>query len=191
MNFEIEKAELLFDEFKAKSDKALEFVKSEYSVLRAGRANAKLLDKITADYYGTQTPLTQMANISSPEPRVLVINLWDKSALKNAEKAILAANIGVTPNNDGNVIRLIFPELNEERRRELVKTVKKLAEDCKVVVRNARRDVIEACKKLEKDKDISEDDLKLFEKEADDRTAKLIETADKLAKEKEADIMAV
>jgi ribosome recycling factor len=172
-------------------DKSVEFMKNEFGLLRAGRANAKVLEKVTVNYYGTLTPLTQMANISTPEPRVLVVNVWDKGAMKDVEKAILASNIGVTPNNDGTVIRLIFPELNEERRKELVKQVKKLAEDCKVVSRNIRREVIEQCKKLKNDKEISEDDLAMYEKEADSRTAKTVELVEKLAKDKETDIMSV
>ena len=191
MIFENETVALLFDDMSSRTDKAIEYIKNELGLLRAGRANSKILEKICVDYYGTSTPLTQMANISSPEPRILMINVWDKAAMKDVEKAILAANIGVTPNNDGTVIRLIFPELNEERRIELVKQVKKMSEDCKVVVRNARRDAIESLKKLKNDKEITEDDLTRYEKEVDERVSKLVELAEKLAKDKETEIMTV
>ena len=191
MNFDSEKVKLLFDDYKVRTDKAFDYMKGEFATFRAGRANARLLDRIVVDYYGAQTPLVQMANISAPEPRVLVVNLWDKSALKAVEKAILAANIGINPVNDGSVIRLTFPELTEERRRELVKQIKKLAEDCKVIVRNARRDVIEGIKKLKNDKELSEDDVKVYEKEVDERTTKLVENIDKTASDRETDIMSV
>ena len=191
MIFENETVALLFDDMSARTEKAIEYIKNELGLLRAGRANSKILEKISVDYYGTATPLTQMANISSPEPRILMINVWDKAAMKDVEKAILAANIGVTPNNDGTVIRLIFPELNEERRVELVKQVKKMSEDCKIVVRNVRRDIIESFKKLKNDKEITEDDLTRYEKEVDERVSKLVELTEKLAKDKETEIMTV
>ncbi|MCX4286079.1 MAG: ribosome recycling factor, partial [Clostridia bacterium] len=141
--------------------------------------------------YGALTPINQMGNISIPEPRCLVITLWDKSALKLVEKAILAANIGITPQNDGTVIRLTFPVLTEERRRELVKQVKKLAEDTKVVLRNSRRDAMESLKKEKNAKTVSEDLISDYEAEIDKSLSKLIETVDKLAKEKENDVMSV
>lgn len=137
------------------------------------------------------TPINQMGNISVPEPRCIVVSLWDKSALKLVEKAILAANIGVTPQNDGTVIRLTFPVLTEERRRDLVKQVKKLAEDTKVVLRNARRDIMEGLKKEKNAKTVSEDLISDYEGEVDKSLAKMIENVDKLSKEKEADVMAV
>ena len=141
----------LFDEFETKMDKCVSNLKNEFAQMKAGRANAHILDKITADYYGTDTPINQMANISIPEARLLVISPWDASCVKAIEKAITAANIGITPNSDGKVIRLIFPELTEERRRDLVKQIKSTSENCKVVLRNARRDINESLKKMKKD----------------------------------------
>ena len=149
------------------------------------------MEGIKVDYYGAMTPINQMGNISVPEPRCIVVSLWDKSALKLVEKAILAANIGVTPQNDGTVIRLTFPVLTEERRRDLVKQVKKLAEDTKVVLRNARRDIMEGLKKEKNAKTVSEDLISDYEGEVDKSLAKMIENVDKLSKEKEADVMAV
>lgn len=191
MLYENEQLQKICDELPAKCNKAIDFTKSEYSLLRAGRANSKILDKVLVDYYGTMTPITQMGNVSTPEPRMLVVTLWDKSALGKAEKAILAANIGVTPSNDGNVIRLVFPELTEERRKDLVKQVKKMAEDCKVAIRNARRDAIEGIKKLKNDKQISEDIASDAEKDVDKDIAKFIESVDRLSADKEKDIMSV
>ena len=167
--------------------KAVDYMKSEYSLVRPGRANPKLLERIYVDYYGTNTPVHQMSNISSPEPRQLVITLWDKSMLGKVEKAILAANIGVTPQNDGTVIRLTFPELTEERRRDLAKQVKKYSEDAKVAVRNIRRDAMDKFKKEQKKGEITEDDLKDLEKDMQKLTDDYTKEVDKLtaAKEKE------
>lgn len=183
--------EELFLNFEMDCDKAINYMKGEYNVMRAGRANPKLVENIKVDYYGAPTPINQMGNISVTEARCLVISLWDKSALKLVEKAILAANIGVTPQNDGTVIRLVFPALTEERRRDLVKQVKKLAEDTKVVLRNARRDVMDGLKKEKNAKTVSEDLIADYEGEVDKLLAKLIENVDKLAKEKETDVMSV
>lgn len=183
--------EELFLNFEMDCEKAISYMKGEYNVMRAGRANPKLVENIKVDYYGAATPINQMGNISVTEARCLVISLWDKSALKLVEKAILAANIGVTPQNDGTVIRLVFPALTEERRKELVKQVKKLAEDTKVVLRNARRDVMDGLKKEKNAKTVSEDLIADYEGEVDKMLAKLIETVDKLAKEKETDVMSV
>lgn len=183
--------EELFLNFEMDCDKAIGYMKSEYNLMRAGRANPKIVENIKVDYYGAMTPINQMGNISVPEPRCLVISLWDKSALKLVEKAILAANIGVTPQNDGTVIRLTFPVLTEERRRDLVKQVKKLAEDTKVVLRNARRDVMDGLKKEKNAKSVSEDLISDYESEVDKQLSKLIENVDKLAKEKETDVMSV
>lgn len=191
MNYANPQIEELFMTFDLECEKAIDYTKSEFSLMRAGRANPKLVEGIKVDYYGAMTPLNQMGNISVPEPRCLVISMWDKSALKLAEKAILAANIGVTPQNDGNVIRLTFPVLTEERRKELVKQVKKLAEDTKVVLRNARRDVMDGLKKEKNAKTVSEDLIADYENEVDKLLAKQIELVDKLAKEKEADVMSV
>jgi ribosome recycling factor len=143
-----------------KMKKALDVMRKEYASLRAGRATPALLDKITVDYYGTPTPLNQVANISAPEPRLLTIQPWEKNMLGTIEKAILKSDLGLMPNNDGSVIRLSIPQLTKERRSELVKVVHKKAEDCRVAVRNLRRDGNEAIKKLEKDRAISEDEAK-------------------------------
>ena len=169
--------------------KAVDYMKSEYSLVRPGRANPKLLERIYVDYYGTNTPVHQMSNISSPEPRQLVITLWDKSMLGKVEKAILAANIGVTPQNDGTVIRLTFPELTEERRRDLVKQVKKYGEDAKVAVRNIRRDAMDYVKALKKKSEITEDDQKKAEKDLQDLTDKYIKKVDEACAVKEKELM--
>lgn len=191
MTYENPQLQKICDDLPIKCNKAIDYTKNEYSLLRAGRANSKLLEKVSVNYYGTMTPITQMGNISTPEPRMLVITLWDKSALGAAEKAILAANLGLTPTNDGNVIRLVFPELTEERRKELVKQVKKMAEECKVTVRNARRDTIDGIKKLKNDKQISEDIAADAEKDVDKSIAKFIETIEAMTAEKEKEIMSV
>lgn len=191
MLFENEQLQKICDDLPIKCNKAIDFTKNEFSLMRAGRANSKLLEKVFVDYYGTMTPITQMGNISTPEPRMLVITLWDKSALGVAEKAILAANLGLTPTNDGNVIRLVFPELTEERRKDLVKQIKKMSEDCKVTVRNARRETIDGIKKLKNDKQISEDIASNAEKEVDKSVSKFIESIDAMTAEKEKDIMSV
>ncbi len=191
MNYATPQIEELFMNFEMNCDKAIEYMRGEFAVMRAGRANPKLVEGIKVDYYGAMTPINQMGNISIPEPRQIVISLWDKSALKDVEKAILAANIGVTPQNDGTCIRLTFPVLTEERRKDLVKQVKKLAEDTKVVLRNARRDAMEALKKEKAAKTVSEDLIADYEKEVDKMLAKLIEQVDKLSKEKETEVMSV
>ena len=191
MNYATPQIEEIFMNFEFDCEKALDYMKGEYAVMKAGRANPKLVENIKVDYYGAMTPIKQMGNISIPEPRQIVISVWDKSTLKAIEKAILAANIGVTPQNDGIVIRLIFPVLTEERRRDLVKQVKKLAEDTKVVLRNARRDAMDGLKKEKNAKTVSEDFIADYEKEIDKALAKLIETVDKLAKEKETEVMSV
>lgn len=191
MSYGIDEVDLIFEEMSEKYAKTLHNFSSELKSIRAGRANPHILDKITVDYYGTPTPINNMANITVPEARLLVISVWDKSALKNVEKAILAANIGITPNNDGNVIRLIFPELTEERRKALVKDLKNNAESTKIVLRNARRDAIEQLKKLQKDSSITEDDLKDFTADVDKALAKQIEDVDKLTKDKEQEILSV
>ena len=191
MNYATPQIEELFLNFEMNCDKAIDYMKGEFAVMRAGRANPKLVENIKVDYYGAMTPINQMGNITSPEPRQLVITLWDKGALKDVEKAILQANIGVTPQNDGSCIRLTFPVLTEERRKELVKQVKKLAEDTKVVLRNSRRDAMDALKKEKNAKTVSEDLIADYEKEIDKMLSKLIENVDKLAKDKEVDVMSV
>lgn len=191
MNYATPQIEELFLNFEMNCDKAIEYMKGEFNLMRAGRANPKLVEGIRVDYYGAMTTINQMGNITVPEPRQIVITLWDKGAMKDVEKAILAANIGVTPQNDGTCIRLTFPVLTEERRRDLVKQVKKLVEDTKVVLRNARRDAMEALKKEKLAKTVSEDLIADYEKEIDKQLAKQIELVDKLGKEKEADVMSV
>ena len=191
MSVGIDSVDLIFEEMDEKCEKCVHNFSNELKSIRAGRANPHILDKITVDYYGTPTPINNMANITIPEARLLVISVWDKSALKNVEKAILAANIGITPNNDGNVIRLIFPELTEERRKSLVKDLKPDSENAKIVLRNARRDAIDALKKLEKSSEITEDDLKDFTADVDKRLAAQIEDIEKLTRDKEQEILSV
>ena len=163
----------------------------ELRSIRAGRANPQLLERITVDYYGVQTPLTQMGNITAPEPRMLVINLWDQKSIPLVEKAILKSDLGLNPSNDGKIIRLVIPELNEERRKDLTKLVRKGAEEAKVAVRSIRRDAMEQFKKLEKDSKITEDDRTKAEKKMQEKTDEAIKGIDALCAEKEKEIMAV
>ena len=163
----------------------------ELRSIRAGRANPQLLERITVDYYGVQTPLTQMGNITAPEPRMLVINLWDQKSIPLVEKAILKSDLGLNPSNDGKIIRLVIPELNEERRKELTKLVRKSAEEAKVAIRSIRRDAMEQFKKLEKDSKITEDDRTKAEKKMQDKTDEAIKAIDNLSAQKEKEIMAV
>lgn len=191
MAYNIDEVDLIFDELNERFDKVMQNYKSELRSIRAGRANPHILDKIVVDYYGTPTPINNMANISVPEARLLVISAWDKSQLKNIERAILAANIGITPNNDGQVIRLIFPELTEERRRSTVKEAKNLVEEAKIVMRNARRDAIDDLKKIQKSSVITEDDLKNFTADIDKALSKNTDEVDRLFKDKEQEILAI
>ena len=191
MAFGIEEVDFLFETFDEENAKTFENYKTELQGIRAGRANPHILDKVEVEYYGMMTPLNQMANVTIAEARVLVVSVWDKSALKNVEKAILAANVGITPNNDGTVISLVFPEVTEERRRALVKDIKQGAEETKIVLRNHRRDINEELKKLKKDSAITEDDLTNFLEEVDKRLAKEIEKVDETAKKKEDEVMSV
>ncbi len=174
-----------------KMNKTTSVFNEELRSIRAGRANPQLLERITVDYYGVQTPLTQMGNITAPEPRMLVINLWDQKSISLVEKAILKSDLGLNPTNDGKVIRLIIPELNEERRKELTKLVRKTSEEAKVAIRSIRRDAMDQFKKLEKDTKITEDDRKSAEKKMQDKTDDAIKNIDKLTAEKEKEIMAV
>lgn len=176
---------------KEKMTKSLNALGNEFASIRAGRANPAVLDKVLVDYYGSPTPVNQMAAISVAEARILVIQPWDKSTLKLIEKAIIASDIGITPTNDGNVIRLVFPQLTEERRKELCKTVKKYGEECKVTVRSVRRDTMEKFKKMKKDSVITEDDMKDCEKKVQDLTDKFCGDVDKAVSEKEKEIMTV
>ena len=171
--------------------KVLEHQKSEYVSLRAGRANPHILDKIIVNYYGTPTPLTQISNITVQDGRVLVISLWDANAMKETLKSILASDIGINPNDDGKIIRLVFPPLTEERRKEMVKTVKKIAEDSKVACRNARRDIMDKFKQLKKDSEITEDELASNEKDIQKTLDEYIAKIDKEAVEKEKEVMQI
>ncbi|AFM01398.1 MULTISPECIES: ribosome recycling factor [Desulfitobacterium] len=171
--------------------KAVEALKREYSTIRAGRANPNMLDKITVEYYGTQTPVNQLANISVPEPRMLAIQPWDKSSLPMIEKAILKSDLGLNPSSDGAVIRLIIPQLTAERRTEIVKTVKKKAEESRVAVRNIRRDCNDDLKKLEKDHTASEDEVKRAQDDVQKMTDKFVKEIDRIMGIKEKEIMEV
>ncbi len=191
MAYNIEEVDLIFEDMNDKMQKVMANYQGELRGIRAGRANPHILDKITVDYYGVPTPINNMANISVPEARLLVVAPWDKSQLKAIERAILAANVGINPNNDGHVIRLIFPELTEERRRSTVKEAKNLVEEAKIVLRNARRDAIDELKKIQKSSVITEDDLKIFTADVDKALAKQIDEVDRLFKEKEQEILSI
>ena len=183
MAIENEQYEVIMMETLERTEKTISVLNGEYVTIRAGRANPHVLDKVLVDYYGSPTPINQVANISVSEGRCLVIAPWDASMLKVIEKQILTDNIGITPTNDGKVIRLVFPVLTEERRRDLVKQVKKMAEDSKVAIRNIRRDAMDALKKMKNNKELSEDEHATCEKE--------IDKVDKLCADKEKDIMSV
>ncbi|MFC4077857.1 ribosome recycling factor [Salinithrix halophila] len=172
-------------------EKTIQALKRDLASLRAGRATPNLLDKVTVEYYGSEMPLNQMANISAPEPRLLIIQPWDKSALSDIERAILKSGLGLTPNNDGNLIRIAIPALTEQRRAELVKVVKKTGEETKVAVRNIRRDANDDVKKLEKGGEISEDDARRGQEEIQKLTDRFIKEADQLVESKEKEIMEV
>lgn len=191
MAYEIEEVALIMDDFEERTAKTLSALNNDYLMMRVGRANPKILDNVTVDYYGTATPIAQMANITIPEARLLVISVWDASCLKKVEKAIIDANIGIMPNNDGKVIRLVFPEPNEERRRALVKDVRNGAEKAKVAMRNIRRDAMEELKKLKKDSIVTEDELEDLGKDIDKQIAAKTAEVDKVATAKEAEIMKV
>jgi len=177
--------------YEEKMKKTLASLNSEYTTIRAGRANPHVLDRITVDYYGVPTPLNQVGNITVPEPRLLQIQPWDSTLIKAIEKAINMSELGINPGNDGKVIRLVFPELTEERRKALTKDVKKKAEDAKVALRNIRRDAIDTFKKQEKKSEISEDDLKLLEDKIQKLTDKYVAEIDKACDEKSKDILTV
>ena len=179
-----------YDEIKEKMSKAIEVLNERLAEIRAGRANPAILNKVKIDYYGTPTPINQVAGVV-PEARLIVIQPWDASILKEIERAILAADLGINPNNDGKVIRLAFPELNEERRKELVKDVKKIAEDARVAVRGVRRDGMDDAKTKQKNSEITEDELRIAETEIQKITDKNIEEIDKILENKEKEIMSV
>lgn len=180
-----------YPEIEAKMNKRVEGFNGELKTIRAGRANASVLDKVAIDYYGSMTPVAQVGSISSPEPRMLVIQPWDISVLKEIEKAILKSEIGIAPQNDGKIIRLNFPPLTEERRKELVKTVKKYSEEAKVQVRNVRRDALEDFKAQKKKSEITEDDFKNAEKDIQNLTDKFIKEIDEITAAKEKEILEV
>lgn len=171
--------------------KTISVFEENLSEIRAGRANPAILNKITVDYYGTPTPINQVAGISVPEARLIVIQPWDASLLKEIEKEILKSDIGINPNNDGKVIRLAFPELNEERRKEIVKDIRKMAEEAKVAVRSIRRDGLDEAKTMQKNSEISEDDLKVAEDKIQKLTDKYVEEIDKILETKEKEIMSI
>ncbi len=176
--------------YEEKMQKAFDFLLSDYQTIRAGRANPHVLDKLKVDYYGTPTPIQQVGNITVPEARMIQIAPWEKSLIKDIEKAILASDIGITPNNDGSVIRLIFPELTEERRKDLVKEVKKKGEDSKVAIRNIRREANDSFKKLAKT-EVSEDEIKDLEDSVQKMTDKFIKDIDKAIDDKSKEILTV
>ncbi|MBE6862343.1 MAG: ribosome recycling factor [Ruminococcus sp.] len=176
---------------KEKMNKSLNALNNEFASIRAGRANPAVLDKVMVDYYGAPTPVNQMAAISVSEARILVIQPWDKSSLKLIEKAILASDIGITPTNDGTAIRLVFPQLTEDRRKELCKTIKKYGEEAKVTIRNIRRDSMDKFKTMKKNSEITEDDMKDCEKKVQDLTDKFCADVDKSVAEKEKEVMSI
>lgn len=177
------------EQYKVKMEKTIEVMKHEFNTIRAGRANVAVLDKITVDYYGAPTPIQQIASVSTPEPRMLAIQPWDASALKLIEKAILASDLGINPTNDGKIVRLLFPQLTEERRRDLTREVKHMAEGGKVAIRNIRRDAIDHFKKAQKASEITEDELKLLEKEMQELTDKYVKEVDVESSAKEKELM--
>lgn len=179
------------NQYEEKMGKSLSVLESDFASIRAGRANPAILDKVTVEYYGVATPLTQIGNVSVPDPRSILIQPWDASIVKEVEKAILASDIGITPNNDGKSIRLNFPPLTEERRKDLVKGIKKKGEDTKVAVRSIRRDAMEAFKLDKKNGEITEDDLKEIEKDVQKVTDKYIKYIDDAVSKKEKEIMEV
>ena len=181
----------VMDTAKQKMNKTKDVLRADLMAIRAGRANPQLLDRITVDYYGTPTPLTQLANISAPEPRLLQISLWDTKMLSTVEKAILKSDLGLTPSNDGKIIRLVLPDLTEERRKELTKVVRKNAEEAKVAVRAIRRDAMEQFKRLKKDSAITEDDQKKAEEDIQKLTDTAVKDIDKICSDKEKEILDV
>ena len=180
-----------FKDLARRMDKALDHLHEEFGAVRAGRANAKVLDRITVEYYGSETPLNGVATISSPDARTLVVQPWDTKLLKDIQKAIQSSDLGINPQNDGRVIRLVFPQLTEERRKELTKQVKKYAEEAKVAMRNIRRDGMDYVKKLKKNSEITEDDQKKAEKDLQDLLDKMIKKVDDATAAKEKELMAI
>lgn len=188
---EFESLKQVYDYLKERNEKVLNYLKEEYSVVRAGRANPKILDRVMVDYYGSKTPLNQMANITVPEPRILLINVWDVSVIKDVVKAIQEADLGINPADDGKNIRLVFPVLTEDRRKELVKSIKKTAEEAKISARNERKDVLDIVKNMKKDNKITEDDVKQAEKEIQKLVDSINQSIEKTLQDKEKEIMEV
>ena len=186
-----EEVEMYLEEYNDNMEKAVNHLADELLQIRAGRANPKIVERIMVDYYGTMTPLNQMSTISVPEPRMILVNMWDNSMLKAAVKAIVDANIGLTPSDDGRVIRLVFPQLTEERRKELCKEVSKMSEGTKVTCRNARRDVLDEFKKMKKDSTITEDEMAALEKDVQKALDDIIAKIETLTKNKEKEIMEI
>ena len=180
-----------FKEYSRKMDKTLDVLQENFDAVRAGRANAKVLDRITVEYYGVDSQLASVANISSPDARTLVIQPWDAKLLKDIQKAIQTSDLGINPQNDGRVIRLVFPQLTEERRKELTKQVRKYAEESKVALRNVRRDAMDYVKALKKKSEITEDDQKKAEKDLQELTDKYIKKVDDLCAKKEKELMEI
>ncbi len=180
-----------YSQIKERMQKSIQNFEENLSEIRAGRANPAILNKIKIDYYGTETPINQVAGISVPEARLIVIQPWDGSILKEIEKEILKSDIGINPNNDGKVIRLAFPELNEERRKEIVKDIKKMAEEAKVAVRSIRRDGLDTFKTMQKNAEITEDELKMAETEIQKITDNSVEEIDQLLAAKEKEVMSI
>ena len=178
-------------EFQRKMEKTLDVLASDFAAVRAGRANAQVLDRITVEYYGQPSPINQVGTVASPDPRTLVIQPWDGSLLKAIEKAIQTSDLGINPQNDGRVIRLVFPQLTEERRKELVKQIRKYAEGGKVAIRNIRRDAMETFKKKQKASELTEDDLKIAEKDLQKLTDDMCKELDALLEKKEKELMEV
>lgn len=181
----------IIKEAEEKMKKSISVLKQDLSTMKAGRANPSILDRIEVDYYGTMTPLNQMANVSTPEPRILLIQPWDKSSMKSIEKAILISDLGLNPSNDGNTIRLVIPELTEETRKNIVKNVKKAGEESKVAVRSIRRDANDKVKALKKDNSITEDEVKKTEEDIQKKTDSFIKEIEKLVEVKEKEVMTV
>ena len=186
-----EKVEEIFLVLEDKLDKTANVLKEEFASIRAGRANPHVLDKLMVEAYGGMSPLNQLGNVSSADARCLVVSPWDKSLLKSIEKAILTSNLGINPTNDGNVIRLVFPELTEERRKDLVKQVRKMGEDAKVAARNNRRDAMESLKKMKTAKEISEDESRSCEQDVEKAVAMCVEEIDKTVAAKEKELLTV
>ena len=180
-----------YNKFEEKMKKTISVYEENLSEIRAGRANPAILNKISIDYYGTQTPINQVAGISVPEARMIVIQPWDASILKEIEKEILKSDIGINPNNDGKVIRLTFPELNEERKKEIIKDIRKMAEEAKVAVRSIRREAIDEAKSMQKNSEMSEDELKVAEDDIQKLTDKYVEEVDKILEKKEKEVMSI